>query len=260
MTATATAGFAGVEITGLRKSYGDNEVLKGIDLKVEPGQVVCLIGPSGSGKSTLLRCINLLEQPNGGTVQVAGFEATDPEVDVDLMRRHVGMVFQQFNLFPHVTVLENCSIPQRKVLKRSKAEAEATARKHLEAVGLGELADRYPAELSGGQQQRVAIARSLSMDPSLMLCDEPTAALDPETVGDVLGIMRDLAAAGMTMVVVTHEMGFARDVADRVVFMDGGVVVEEGPAEQVIGAPQAERTKDFLRRVLDPTHVHVQED
>jgi polar amino acid transport system ATP-binding protein len=260
MTATATAGFAGVEITGLRKSYGDNEVLKGIDLKVEPGQVVCLIGPSGSGKSTLLRCINLLEQPNGGTVQVAGFEATDPEVDVDLMRRHVGMVFQQFNLFPHVTVLENCSIPQRKVLKRSKAEAEATARKHLEAVGLGELADRYPAELSGGQQQRVAIARSLSMDPSLMLFDEPTSALDPETVGDVLGIMRDLAAAGMTMVVVTHEMGFARDVADRVVFMDGGVVVEEGPAEQVIGAPQAERTKDFLRRVLDPTHVHVQED
>jgi polar amino acid transport system ATP-binding protein len=170
------------------------------------------------------------------------------------------MVFQQFNLFPHVTVLENCSIPQRKVLKRSKAEAEATARKHLEAVGLGELADRYPAELSGGQQQRVAIARSLSMDPSLMLFDEPTSALDPETVGDVLGIMRDLAAAGMTMVVVTHEMGFARDVADRVVFMDGGVVVEEGPAEQVIGAPQAERTKDFLRRVLDPTHVHVQED
>ncbi|MGO3090564.1 MAG: amino acid ABC transporter ATP-binding protein [Galactobacter sp.] len=256
MSAAAISKKAGVEITGLHKSYGDNEVLKGIDLKVEPGQVVCLIGPSGSGKSTLLRCINLLEQPNGGSVHVGGFEATDPEVDVDRMRRHVGMVFQQFNLFPHLTVLANCAVPQRKVLKRSKAEAETTARRHLKAVGLGELADRYPAELSGGQQQRVAIARSLSMDPSLMLFDEPTSALDPETVGDVLGIMRDLAAEGMTMVVVTHEMGFAKDVADRVVFMDGGVVVEEGPAEQVIGNPQAERTKDFLRRVLDPTHVH----
>lgn len=257
---TANAGFAGVEITGLRKSYGNNEVLKGIDLKVEPGEVVCLIGPSGSGKSTLLRCINLLERPNGGTVHVGGFEANDPEVDVDRMRRHVGMVFQQFNLFPHLTVLANCAIPQRKVLKRSKSDAEATARRQLEAVGLGELADRYPAELSGGQQQRVAIARSLSMDPTLMLFDEPTSALDPETVGDVLGIMRDLAADGMTMVVVTHEMGFAKDVADRVVFMDGGVVVEEGPAEQVIGNPQADRTKDFLRRVLDPTHVHVEEN
>jgi len=254
------ADAAGVRITGLRKSYGDNEVLKGIDLTVEPGQVVCLVGPSGSGKSTLLRCINLLEQPNGGTVTVGGFETTDPDVDVDRMRRTVGMVFQQFNLFPHLTVLRNCTVPQRKVLHRTAAEANAVARRHLEAVGLGELADRFPAELSGGQQQRVAIARALSMDPELMLFDEPTSALDPETVGDVLAIMRTLADEGMTMVVVTHEMGFAREVADRVVFMDGGVVVEEGTAEQVIGAPQQPRTQDFLRRVLDPTHVEVEED
>ena len=260
MSVQNTQTAAGVKIAGLRKSYGENEVLKGIDLDVAPGEVVCLVGPSGSGKSTLLRCINLLEQPNAGTIEVGGFEATDPDVDVDKMRRSVGMVFQQFNLFPHLTVMGNCTVAQTKVLKRSAAEATAVAQRHLDAVGLGHLATRFPAELSGGQQQRVAIARALAMDPSLMLFDEPTSALDPETVGDVLAIMRRLAEAGMTMIVVTHEMGFAREVADRVVFMDGGVVVEEGVAAEVIGNPQQPRTKDFLRRVLDPTHVHVDED
>lgn len=251
---------AGVSITDLRKSYGSNEVLKGISLEVKPGQVVCLIGPSGSGKSTLLRCVNLLEQPNAGTINVGKFEATDPDVDLDRMRQNVGMVFQHFNLFPHLTVLDNCTISQIKVLKRSKEEAGKVARHNLERVGLGHLAERFPDQLSGGQQQRVAIARALSMDPKLMLFDEPTSALDPETVGDVLAVMRKLAQEGMTMLVVTHEMGFAREVADRVVFMDGGVVVEEGPAEHVISAPTQPRTKEFLRRVLDPTHIEVVED
>ena len=265
MSATATGPTpaqraAGVRISGLHKSYGDNEVLKGIDLSVSPGEVVCLIGPSGSGKSTLLRCINLLETPNGGTIEVGGYDATDPDVDVDKMRTSVGMVFQQFNLFPHLTVLANCTVAQLKVLKRSRSDAEDRARRQLDAVGLGHLAHRYPGELSGGQQQRVAIARALSMNPSLMLFDEPTSALDPETVGDVLAIMRNLAAAGMTMVVVTHEMGFAKEVADKVIFMDGGVVVEQGPAADVIGAPKQPRTQDFLRRVLDPTHVVVDQD
>lgn len=248
---------SGVEISGLRKSYGDNEVLKGIDLNVKPGEVVCLIGPSGSGKSTLLRCVNLLEKPNAGTIHVAGFETTDPEVNLDKMRQNVGMVFQQFNLFPHLTVLENCTVAQIKVLKRHKNAAEKIAHGHLERVGLGDFGTRYPDELSGGQQQRVAIARALSMEPSLMLFDEPTSALDPETVGEVLAIMKNLAKAGMTMLVVTHEMGFAKEVADRVVFMDGGVVVEEGKAIDVIGNPQQPRTQDFLRRVLDPTHVDI---
>ncbi|REE04059.1 amino acid ABC transporter ATP-binding protein [Citricoccus nitrophenolicus] len=247
----------GVAITGLHKSYGSNEVLKGIDLTVAPGEVVCLIGPSGSGKSTLLRCVNLLETPNHGTVAVSGFDATDPEVDLNAMRRHVGMVFQQFNLFPHLSVLENCTVAQVKVLRRAKAEAAGVARENLRRVGLDGFEDRYPDQLSGGQQQRVAIARALSMDPQLMLFDEPTSALDPETVGEVLSVMRGLAAAGMTMLVVTHEMGFAREVADRVVFMDGGVVVEEGPAEQVIGSPTQPRTQDFLRRVLNPTDVEL---
>ena len=250
---------AGVSITDLRKSYGSNEVLKGISLDVKPGEVVCLIGPSGSGKSTLLRCVNLLEQPNVGSVHVGGFEATHPDVDIDKMRRKVGMVFQQFNLFPHLNALQNCTIAQTKVLKRSQADASAVAMKNLERVGLGHLADRFPDQLSGGQQQRVAIARALSMDPELMLFDEPTSALDPETVGDVLSVMRNLAQEGMTMLVVTHEMGFAREVADRVVFMDGGVVVEEGAAERVISAPTHARTKEFLRRVLDPTHIEIAE-
>ncbi|ABM07725.1 amino acid ABC transporter ATP-binding protein [Paenarthrobacter aurescens] len=254
---TATVRAAGVNIKDLRKSYGSNEVLKGISLTVEPGQVVCLIGPSGSGKSTLLRCVNLLEQPNAGTINVGKFEATDPDVDLNRMRQSVGMVFQHFNLFPHLSVLDNCTISQMKVLKRSKSEAGDVAHRNLERVGLGHLADRYPDQLSGGQQQRVAIARALSMDPQLMLFDEPTSALDPETVGDVLAVMRKLAQEGMTMLVVTHEMGFAREVADRVVFMDAGVVVEEGPAENVISAPTQPRTKEFLRRVLDPTHIDV---
>ncbi|GGP76445.1 amino acid ABC transporter ATP-binding protein [Streptosporangium pseudovulgare] len=246
-----------VEIRDLHKSFGELEVLKGIDFSVEPGQVVCVIGPSGSGKSTLLRCVNLLEQPTSGRVVLEGVELTDPDVDLDAARRRVGMVFQQFNLFPHMTVLENVMIAQRRVLKRGKAEAERVARENLEKVGIAEKCDAYPAQLSGGQQQRVAIARALAMNPALMLFDEPTSALDPELVGDVLAVMRKLAEEGMTMLVVTHEMAFARDVADRVVFMDGGVIVEDGQAAQVIGDPQQERTKAFLRRVLDPTHTDV---
>jgi polar amino acid transport system ATP-binding protein len=248
---------AGVNIAGLHKTYGTNHVLKGIDLHVDPGKVVCLIGPSGSGKSTLLRCVNLLEVPNEGAIHVGGFETTDPDVDLDAMRRRVGMVFQHFNLFPHLSVMENCTVAPIKVLKKSKEEAQRTALANLEKVGLAELKDRYPGQLSGGQQQRVAIARALSMQPQLMLFDEPTSALDPETVGDVLAIMRNLAEEGMTMLVVTHEMGFAKEVADEVVFMDGGVVVESGPAKDVIGNPQHQRTKNFLSRVLNPNDVEL---
>lgn len=259
MASTAANSHASVSISDLHKSYGQVEVLKGIDMEVEPGQVVCLIGPSGSGKSTLLRCVNLLEQPQQGSISVAGLEVTDPNVDINKVRRTVGMVFQQFNLFPHLSVLENCTVAQVKVLKRSKAEAQKIALEQLEKVGLGDKASRFPSQLSGGQQQRVAIARALAMNPELMLFDEPTSALDPETVGDVLAIMRGLADEGMTMIVVTHEMAFAREVADRVVFMDGGVVVEEGPADEVIGNPQQERTRNFLSRVLDPTHVQIED-
>jgi len=244
-----------VDVRGLRKSFGDLEVLKGIDLQVHPGEVVCVIGPSGSGKSTLLRCINLLEQPTAGAIRIGELEVTDPDCDIDRVRRHVGMVFQQFNLFPHLSVLRNCTIAQDKVLGRKGAEAARIARANLERVNLDDKLDAFPAQLSGGQQQRVAIARALSMDPDLMLFDEPTSALDPELVGDVLTVMRRLAEEGMTMVVVTHEMAFAREVASRVVFMDDGCIVEEGSPEQVIGAPQEERTREFLRRVLDPTHV-----
>jgi polar amino acid transport system ATP-binding protein len=213
---------------------------------------VCVIGPSGSGKSTLLRCVNLLEEPTSGSVSVAGAELTDPECDIDAVRRGIGMVFQQFNLFPHLTALGNVTIAQRKVLRRSGAEAEKIARENLQRVGLADKVEAYPAQLSGGQQQRVAIARALALGPQVMLFDEPTSALDPELVGDVLGVMRSLALEGMTMLVVTHEMSFAREVADRVVFMDGGVVVEDGPPSQVISAPQHERTRAFLSRVLDP--------
>ncbi|MER5318882.1 amino acid ABC transporter ATP-binding protein [Streptosporangium roseum] len=246
-----------VEIRDLHKHFGKLEVLKGIDFAVDPGQVVCVIGPSGSGKSTLLRCVNLLEQPTSGRVVLEGIELTDRDVDIDAARRRVGMVFQQFNLFPHMTALQNVMVAQRRVLKRGRAEAERIARENLEKVGIAEKCDVYPLQLSGGQQQRVAIARALAMNPALMLFDEPTSALDPELVGDVLTVMRKLAEEGMTMLVVTHEMAFARDVADRVVFMDGGVIVEDGPAAQVIGEPQHERTKSFLRRVLDPTHTDV---
>ena len=245
-----------VSVRDLHKSFGDREVLRGIDLDVTAGEVVCVIGPSGSGKSTLLRCVNLLEQPTSGRIEVLGVEVTDPDVDIDRVRTHVGMVFQQFNLFSHRSVLDNCTIAQRGVLRRSRAEAERVALANLERVGLADRAHAMPGQLSGGQQQRVAIARALSMDPRLMLFDEPTSALDPELVGDVLGVMRDLADAGMTMIVVTHEMAFAREVGDRVVFMDDGVVVEQGPADDVIGAPREDRTRAFLQRVLDPTHQH----
>ncbi|RST19222.1 amino acid ABC transporter ATP-binding protein [Streptomyces sp. WAC05374] len=241
-----------IEIRGLHKSFGDNEVLRGIDLDVATGEVVCVIGPSGSGKSTLLRCVNLLEEPTRGTVFVGGTEVTDLDVDIDAVRRRIGMVFQQFNLFPHVTVTENLTLPQRRVLGRGKEQAAKVARENLARVGLADKADAYPAQLSGGQQQRVAIARALAMGPEVMLFDEPTSALDPELVGDVLAVMRMLAAEGMTMMVVTHEMSFAREVADRVVFMDEGRIVEEGPAERVVGDPQHERTRHFLTRILDP--------
>jgi polar amino acid transport system ATP-binding protein len=241
-----------VDITGLKKSFGSLEVLKGVDLQVKRGEVVCVIGPSGSGKSTLLRCVNVLEEPSGGKVFVDGVELTDPDVDIDKARRTIGMVFQSFNLFAHLNVLNNLTIAQRKVLGRGAAEAETVARANLAKVGLEGREHSMPNQLSGGQQQRVAIARALSMDPDVMLFDEPTSALDPELVGDVLGVMRQLADEGMTMIVVTHEMQFAREVADKVLFMDGGYIVEEGPAEQVIGAPQHERTQSFLARVLNP--------
>jgi polar amino acid transport system ATP-binding protein len=248
-----------VVISELHKSFGPLEVLRGIDFTVETGQVVCVIGPSGSGKSTLLRCVNLLEEPTSGQVIVNGVELTDPDVDIDAARRRIGMVFQQFNLFPHLTALENVTIAQRRVLKRGRTRANQLAMQNLEKVGIAEKASAYPAQLSGGQQQRVAIARSLSMDPDLMLFDEPTSALDPELVGDVLAVMRSLAEDGMTMLVVTHEMSFAREVADHVVFMDGGVIVEQGLPDKVIGSPEHPRTQTFLRRVLDPTHAEVGE-
>ncbi|MGZ4600131.1 MAG: amino acid ABC transporter ATP-binding protein [Oryzihumus sp.] len=241
-----------IRLTGLRKSFGDLEVLRGIDLEVTKGQVVCVIGPSGSGKSTLLRCVNLLEHPSAGTVTVGGAELTDPDCDLDRERRRIGMVFQQFNLFGHLSVLDNVALPQRRVLGTDKATAERVARDNLSRVGLADKASAFPAQLSGGQQQRAAIARALAMGPEVMLFDEPTSALDPELVGDVLAVMRSLAEEGMTMLVVTHEMSFAREVADRVVFMDGGHVVEDGPAREVIGAPRHERTRGFLARVLDP--------
>ena len=256
MTALEKAGAA-IEVVGLHKSFGELEVLKGIDVTVRPGEVVCVIGPSGSGKSTLLRCVNLLEEPTSGVVRVAGVEVTDPDVDIDSVRRRIGMVFQAFNLFPHLTSLGNLTIAQRRVLGRGKAEAEAVARRNLQRVGLTDKEQVHPARLSGGQQQRVAIARALSMGPELMLFDEPTSALDPELVGDVLAVMRKLADEGMTMLVVTHEMSFAREVADRVIFMDSGVVVEEGPPEQVVGEPRHARTRSFLARVLDPAAAEV---
>ncbi|MFD5059446.1 amino acid ABC transporter ATP-binding protein [Streptomyces sp. NPDC058394] len=246
---------AAIEIQGLHKSFGDVEVLRGIDFTVAPGEVVCVVGPSGSGKSTLLRCVNLLEEPTSGTVTVGGVDMTDPDIDLDAMRRRIGMVFQQFNLFPHLNVLDNLTIAQRRVLGRGREEAGRIARENLAKVGLADREDSFPSQLSGGQQQRVAIARALSMGPGLMLFDEPTSALDPELVGDVLGVMRTLADEGMTMLVVTHEMGFARDVADRVVFMDDGRVVEEGAPEDVLARPGHPRTKAFLARVLHPDAV-----
>ena len=239
-----------IAITALTKSFGPNEVLRGIDLSVGEREVVCVIGPSGSGKSTLLRCINRLEEPTSGTVVVDGVEVTAPDCDLDRVRTTMGMVFQQFNLFPHKTALGNVTLALETVLKMKRSAAAERGRAMLARVGLAGREDVYPSRLSGGQQQRVAIARALAMEPKVMLFDEATSALDPELVGEVLGVMRSLAEQGMTMVVVTHEMGFAREVADRVVFMDGGVVVEEGPPSSVLGAPREERTKVFLKKVL----------
>jgi polar amino acid transport system ATP-binding protein len=239
-----------IAVRDLHKSFGELEVLKGIDFQVDAGEVVCVIGPSGSGKSTLLRCVNRLEEPTSGRILIEGEDLTDPDADVDELRGRIGMVFQSFNLFPHLSVLRNLTIAQRRARGRSRAEATRIARHNLDRVGLADKVDAYPAHLSGGQQQRVAIARALSMDPDMMLFDEPTSALDPELVGEVLSVMRDLADEGMTMMVVTHEMGFARDVADRVVFMDDGVVVEEGRPAEVLAAPRNERTRRFLKMVL----------
>ena len=247
---TPSPNTPAIEVRNLHKSFGDNEVLKGIDFHVNQGEVVCVIGPSGSGKSTLLRCVNRLEEPTTGTIRVEGTDITDPETDLDAVRTRIGMVFQQFNLFPHLNVLQNLTLAQRRAKKRGKAEAEETAMNNLAKVGLADRAKAFPSQLSGGQQQRVAIARALSMDPDMMLFDEPTSALDPELVGDVLEVMRQLAQEGMTMMVVTHEMGFAREVGDRVVFMDGGVVAEQGAPAAVLGNPQHERTRSFLSKVL----------
>ena len=238
-----------VRIEGLKKAFDDNVVLRDVNLEVYRGEVVVILGPSGSGKSTMLRCINLLETPTDGRIFFEDTEITGKKVDINKVRAQLGMVFQSFNLFPHLSAKGNVMLAQRKVLGRSKEEAERIAVEELTKVGLGERIDYKPAELSGGQQQRVAIARALAMRPHVMLFDEATSALDPELVRDVLGVMKELARGGMTMIVVTHEMGFARDVADRVIFMDGGVIVEEGTPEEVFDHPQSDRTKDFLGHI-----------
>ena len=247
-----------LKLEGLHKRFGELEVLRGIDLEIDKGQVVCVLGPSGSGKSTLLRCINLLEPPEEGDILLQGKSICKGEGsgegekgwDLDYVRQKVGIVFQQFNLFPHKSAIENVAMPQQTVLKRGEAEARTKAASLLNRVGLSDKLEEYPDRLSGGQQQRVAIARALSMDPDMMLFDEPTSALDPELVGDVLDVMRDLANEGMTMMVVTHEMGFAREVGDKLVFMDDGVIVEEGDPREVLANPQHERTQRFLSKVL----------
>ncbi len=239
-----------IAVKGLHKYFGDLEVLKGIDLEIDKGEVVCVIGPSGSGKSTLLRCLNMLETPTAGSVIFEGTDLTGKQVDLDLHRRKMGMVFQQFNLFPHKTVLENMILAPMCVLGRSRAEATEKAMNLLSRVGLADRAGEYPARLSGGQKQRVAIVRALCMDPDVMLFDEPTSALDPEMVGEVLEVMKRLAADGMTMVIVTHEMGFAREVASRVVFLDEGVLQEEGPPTEIFQSPKSPRLQDFLSKVL----------
>ena len=239
-----------VKTEQLKKNFGSLEVLKGIDLEVKEGEVVCLIGPSGSGKSTFLRCLNQLEETTAGTVIVDDYDLTDKNCDINKIRENIGMVFQQFNLFPHLNVLENIMLAPVDRKKMTKDEAKKTAEKLLAMVGLAEKAEEYPSNLSGGQQQRVAIARALAMRPDIMLFDDPTSALDPEMVGEVLEVMKRLAADGMTMIVVTHEMGFAREVAHRVIFMDGGYIVEQGTPEEVFGNPQNKRTQDFLNKVL----------
>lgn len=234
----------------IRKSFGDNVVLKDIGLEVKEGEVVVVIGPSGSGKSTFLRCMNGLEVVDSGEIEIDGRRLTDSSQDINDIRKNIGMVFQHFNLFPHLSVIENITLAPTELKRESSAESKERARKLLETVGLEEKEDAYPNSLSGGQKQRVAIARALAMQPDIMLFDEPTSALDPEMVGDVLDVMQKLAREGMTMVVVTHEMGFAKEMADRVVFMDEGVIVEEGTPKQIFDNPQNERTKDFLDKVL----------
>ncbi|WP_238883320.1 amino acid ABC transporter ATP-binding protein [Clostridium sp. YIM B02551] len=239
-----------ITVKGLKKHYGKLEVLKGIDLEVNEGEVLCLIGPSGSGKSTLLRCLNSLEEVTQGQVMINGKEITGKGIDINKLREEIGMVFQSFNLFPHLNVLKNITLAPTELSKFSKEEAEKKAMELLKKVGLEEKSHVFPQSLSGGQQQRVAIARALAMNPKIMLFDEPTSALDPEMVGEVLNVMKELANEGMTMVVVTHEMGFAREVGDRVIFMDGGYIVEQGKPEEVFNNPQNQRTIDFLNKVL----------
>lgn len=240
-----------IEIKHLQKQYGNHEVLKDINLSVKDGEVVTIIGPSGSGKSTLLRCINLLEEPTGGELLFKGDNILAPGYNLPKYRAHVGMVFQQFNLFENHDVLNNCIVGQVKVLKRSKEEAERIAIENLDKVGMKDFAHAKPSQLSGGQKQRVAIARAISMDPEVMLFDEPTSALDPEMVGEVLKIMRELTGTGLTMIIVTHEMAFAEEVSDRVIFMDQGVVAEEGSPEKIFQHPEQARTKEFLQRILE---------
>ena len=239
-----------VVVKNLHKSFGDLDVLNGIDLEIDEGEVVCLIGPSGSGKSTFLRCLNRLEDSTDGTIEVDGFEISDKKLNINKVRENIGMVFQQFNLFSHLTVKKNIMLAPTDLKKMTKVEAEEKAMELLRRVGLEDKANVYPRQLSGGQQQRVAIARALAMNPDIMLFDEPTSALDPEMVGEVLAVMRELAEQGMTMVVVTHEMGFARDVADRVIFMADGVIVEQGTPDEIFTNPKNQRTREFLNCVL----------
>jgi len=244
------AGSAALRVEALYKSFGDLQVLRGIDLTLQEHEVVCLIGASGSGKSTLLRCINLLEEIDGGRVWIEGVEITGRGVNVDRVRRRVGIVFQAFNLFPHMSVLGNVTLAPRKVLRLSRAEAEAQATALLERFGLADKATEYPDRLSGGQQQRAAIVRALAMKPDVLLLDEITAALDPELVAEVLDVIRELAAEGMTLLIATHEMGFARDVADRICFLDDGVILEQGPPTEILAAPKELRTQQFLQRII----------
>jgi polar amino acid transport system ATP-binding protein len=238
-----------LDVRGLKKRFGALEVLKGIDLAVAAQELVFVIGPSGSGKSTLLRCCNRLEEPDGGSIRVDGVDLMDPKCDINAMRRRIGMVFQSFNLYPHMTALGNVTLALRKVIGRNRRDADAAGREALERVGLADKAGAYPAELSGGQQQRVAIARALSLEPKIMLFDEPTSSLDPELVGSVLAVMRDMRRAGMTMVVVSHEMRFAREAADRVVFMEAGRIVEEGPPARIFAAAENARTRAFVAEI-----------
>ena len=241
-----------ISVRGLEKHFNEGQLkaLRGVDADIKRGEVVVVIGPSGSGKSTFLRCLNLLEEPTKGTVTVEGVNITDPKVNINKHREKMGMVFQHFNLFPHMTILKNMTLAPRQLLKKSKAEAEEKAMMLLKRVGLADRANAYPNQLSGGQKQRIAIVRALCMEPQVMLFDEPTSALDPEMVGEVLDVMKQLAQEGMTMVVVTHEMGFAREVADRVIFMDEGHIIEEGTPEEIFNNPQQQRTQDFLKKVL----------